>query len=95
MTQAAPARYVLKALLVDFFAFGSPPSLFFPFPPPNWLYHRGVWCFSTITQITKRTDQFWLAGKIHQGAIDFINCSGESVTGLPSTSARLAPKPGL
>lgn len=57
MTQAAPARYVLKALLVDFFAFGSPLPLF-SFPPPNWLYHSGVWCFSPITQITKRTDQF-------------------------------------
>lgn len=33
MTQAAPARYVLKALLVDFFAFGSPLPFFFLFLP--------------------------------------------------------------
>lgn len=35
MTPAAPALYVLKALLVDFFAFGAPPTPVFSFLPQS------------------------------------------------------------
>lgn len=60
MTPAAPALYVLKALLVDFFGFD-----FFlrPLPhplPPKVLSHGGVvfGVFLPSPQITERTDQF-------------------------------------
>lgn len=62
-------------------------DFFFPFflhppsPSPDVAQAMMVFGVALPSQITKRTDQFQLAGEIHQRAIDFINCSGESLAG--------------